>query len=513
MSGTNIFTHVSDKAQYVYLQPFTSSGAAFESGGDVQSLLEQIHVNALEPLPTLPFATTDEQGSVEYSTQAEANALDDVLTVLTPQSLDGVNTHVSPSTTTQLGNLREVRTSDLTRVTASSDDTRLMSYRRLDEMTSVRNALADDGDVESQGFARQSTLAEALAYNPTNFISPQKTWNLIKQEIPNPWAQASETESGVLRTVGPRDATKSDRTIAITVGGIDSVHATTSKRGAFKLTSDNLFRDDLTANEYAITPATIENILGTPTQPGFFKLPSAFVDEEYDVTSAARGFELDLKLGPDGGVITGTLNADNIVAKITQSVKKTTSGGGTYYVDETSNREVFPSNQLDAKVGLEGRPIGSIFHCTRNVDPNTVFGGVWYRVQGGRTMVGEGTGNDYVRKRYFSPGTQGGNRRERLSEKHLPVHKHAGWGETYSTKNSECVKYETIRNPYGVTYYCKEYSTVDYWRFGKTGSRNNVGMGSTDSDNYMYYNEPVGGNGYHENMMPYYTVYIWRRVK
>ncbi|CAM0000246.1 tail collar fiber protein [Vibrio phage D480] len=513
MSGTNIFTHVSDEAQYVYLQPFTSPGKAFETGGDVQSLLEQIHVNALEPLPTLPFATTDEQGSVEYSTQAEANALDDVLTVLTPQSLDGVNTHVSPSTTTQLGNLREVRTSDLTRVTASSDDTRLMSYRRLDEMTSVRNALADDGSVESQGFARHSTLSEALAYNPTNFISPQKTWNLIKTEIPNPWTQATETESGVLRTVGQRDALKSDRTIAITVGGLNHVNATTSKRGAFKITDNNLSRDDEFANEYAITPATIANLIGTETQSGFFSLPTSFADESSEVTSAARGFELGQKLGPDGGVITGTLNCDNIVSKITQSVKKTTSGGGTYYVDETRKRELFPSDHIDREIGLEGRPVGSIFHCTRNVDPNTQFGGVWYRVQGGRTMIGAGTGNDYVRKRSFSAGSQGGNRRERLAEKHLPVHKHASWGETYSTKNSTCIKYEEVRNPYGVTYYCKEYSTVNYWKFGKTGSRNNPGMGSTDSDNYMYYNSPVGGNGYHENMMPYYTVYIWRRVK
>ncbi|QIW91068.1 hypothetical protein COHAPHLL_00205 [Vibrio phage V09] len=512
MSGTNIFTHASDEAKYVYLQPFTSPGSAFEAGGDVQSILEQIDPSALLPLPPLPYATPTEDGAVEYSTQAEANALDDLLTVLTPETLDGVDQFVSPATDTQLGNLLELRSSDLTRTYASSDDSRLLSYRRLEEMMTTRNALADDTTNESQGFAQFATLAESLAYNPSRIISPMRTWNLIKKEIPNPWAQATETSTGVVRTVAPSDSLKSDASIAISVKGLNHVSATTSKRGAFKLTQNNYDRNASDANEYAITPGTIDNLLATSDKVGFFQLPATFTNDSTQATSAALGYELANKLGPDGGTITGTLQCDNIYSNIVTRQKQY-SYGGSYYVNVRETREVFPNNQLDAKIGLAGRPVGSIFHCTENVDPNVVFGGVWYRIRAGQTMIGQGTGDDGVRRRYFSAGTYRDDDRVTLYERHLPSHSHKSWGETYSGSKSACVKYGTYRNPYGVTYYCKEYSYVDYWRFGKSGSRNNIGMGSTDRDNYMYYTSPVGGGQAHENMMPFYPVYIWRRVK
>ncbi len=512
MSGTNIFTHVSDEAQYVYLQPFVSPGAAFESGGDVQSILEQIDPSALAELPPLPYATSTELGAVEYSTQAEANALDDLLTVLTPETLDGVDQFVSPATDTQLGNLQELRTIDLTRTYASSDASRLLSYRRLEEMMTVRNALDDDTTDQSRGFSQFATLAESLSYAPNRFISPMRTWNLIKTEIPNPWSQATESLKGVLRTVGPGDSNKSDASIAISVKGLNYVSAAKAKRGAFKLTQNNYDRNASDANEYAITPNTIDNLLGTADKHGFFQLPATYVNDSTQVTSAALGYDLADKLGPTGGTITGTLQCDNIISKLVTRQKQT-NYNGTYYVNVTENREMFPNDQLDGKIGLAGRPIGSIFHCTANVDPNTIFGGIWYRITGGQTMMGEGTGNDGFRKRYFSAGSTRNDSRVKLTESQLPKHSHASWGEAYTGSKSQCIKYDEIRNPYGVTYKCTQYSYVDYWPFGYTGSRNNVGMGATDHDNYMYYTSPVGGNQAHENMMPFYAVYIWRRVK
>ncbi|UOL51186.1 hypothetical protein [Vibrio phage XZ1] len=512
MSGTNIFTHASDAAQYVYLQPFTSPGSAFESGGDVQSIMELFDDSALAPLPSLPYATTTEVGIVEYATQAEANALDDLLTVITPASLDGVDQFVSPATSTQLGNLQELRNTDLTRTYSSSDASRLLSYRRLNEMMTTRNALADDTTNESQGFAEFANLSETLAYNPDRFISPLRTWNLIKAEIPNPWAQATETYTGVLRTVAERDGYKSDGSIAITVKGLNYVKATTSKRGAFKLTQNNYDRNASDSDEYAITPGTIDNLIATPTKHGFFELPSSYVNDSTKATSAALGVDLNTLLGPDGGTITGVLKCDNIYTNII-SRQKQSSYGGTYYTTVQEQREMFPNNQLDAKIGLEGRPVGSIFHCTSSVDPNEIFGGVWYKMRAGRTMIGQGIGDDGFTRRYYAAGSFSDIDRVQLYESNLPQHQHAGWGEAYTGSREGCIRYETHRSPYGVTYTCDEYNTVSYWRFGITGSRNNPGSKSTDRDNYMYYNEAVGGNEPHENMMPYYPVYIWRRVK
>lgn len=322
MSGTNIFTHISDEAQYVYLQPFVSPGAAFESGGDVQSIIAQINESALQPIPALPYATTSEDGAVEYSTQAEANGLSSLLTVLTPESLDWVDQFVSPATDTQLGNLQELSSGDLTRDYATSNASKLLSYRRLDEMMTVRAALTDDGTDQSRGFLEFANLSESLAYASDKFISPLRTWNLIKQEIPNPWSQATESAVGILRTVAPRDGKRSDPSIAITVGGLNHVDASTSKRGAFKLTSNNYNRTASDANEYVVTPGTISNLIATAGQVGFMQLPASYVNDPLLTTNAALGVDLATKLGPDGGTITGTLQCDNIQSRLTYRQNK-----------------------------------------------------------------------------------------------------------------------------------------------------------------------------------------------
>ncbi|AUR86083.1 short tail fiber protein [Vibrio phage 1.081.O._10N.286.52.C2] len=512
MSGTNIFTHASDAAQYVYLQPFTAPAKAFESGGDVQSLLEQINIAALAPFPVPEIATQTEYGAVGYATQTIANALDDVVLVVTPKKLAGVDTFVSPATATQRGLMREISSPELTRDFATSEATKLMSYRRIEEMLSVRTALTDDGQDSSSGFARFSTLSETLALSSSTIATPLRTWNLIQANVPEPWAQATETKNGVLRTLAESDAQKSDASIAISVGSIEYLNASTSKRGVFKLADVALDRTISTADEYIATAGNIDSFGATSTLAGVFKLPTGFVDDSTQALSAARGFELDDKLDVDGGTITGILKCDNITAVNKERIRQTWYNG-SYYYDVVNNYEMFPNNQLNARVGLAGRPIGSIYHSTSSVNPSTIFGGTWTRISGGQTMMGQGQGSDGNTSRYFSAGAQGNNTVVKLVESNLHVHKHFGWGEAYGTTQGDCIRYDTYRGPYGPWLYCAEYEVDKYWQFGTSTTKNHVGSHSTDKDNYLYYNEPVGGDESHENMMPYYTVYIWRRIK
>lgn len=512
MIGTNIFSHVSDEAKYVYLKPFVSPGSAFESGGDVQSKMAMIHESAITPIPVIPYATSVDRGVVEKATQAEANGLTELLRVLTPKTLHGVDQSISPATDTKLGNLKELRISDLTRDYASSDSSRMLSYRRLNDMMGVRKALVDNNSGSNNGFVEFANLYESYAYDLNKVISPLRTWNLIKKEIGNPWTQATETKLGIIRTIHINDAVRSDASIAISVKGIDYINATTSKRGVFKLLSSNYNRNAKDANEYVLTPNTMSKLSANSQYSGFFKLPSSHVNDSTQVTNSALGFELSKKISSSGGTITGTLKCDNIYSS-SQVRRRMFHYMALYYMNSTTNTKIFNNNQLDGKIGLAGRPVGSIYHSTKSTNPSTLFGGVWYRISGGQTMMGQGTGYDGKSRRYFNAGTHKSDFTVTLNESHLPEHKHKSWGEAYATSGTKCVRYKQFRSVYGVRNACVEYESVDYWRFGYSGSRNNIGMAKTDNDNYMYYTSPQGGNKPHENMMPYYPVYIWRRIK
>ncbi len=513
MAGTNIFTHVSDEAKYVYLKPFVSPGKAFQSGGTIQSLLEKLNDNAVKPIPRIPYATSTSRGSVEYATTDQAVALESVALVLTPKTLNDVDEFLSPSTETRLGNLKEILNTELTRDVNASDAQKMMSYRRINDFTTVRRALADDGTVKSSGFAKFSTLNEALSYNPTNFISPLRTWSLIKQEIPNPWTQATETTSGILRTVSPSDGLKSDRNIAISVKGLNYIKATTSKRGAFKLPDSNS-RNRSDANEIVVTPASTSILKATTSVRGFFELPTSFTNDASAVTNAALGLSINSKLGQEGGTVTGTLKCDSFISVTVERVRQPTASGRYRYVTQRKARNIFPSNQLDSNIGLAGRPVGSVFHCTSNVDPNEIFGGLWYKIGDARTLIGAGSGYDSKERRYFTADTYGGFASIYLFESHLPEHKHAGWGEAYTAKNGECVRFGIYNSWFGSYDRCIEFATVPVSRFGYLeGSKGSPGAKASDRDNYMYYNEHVGGNKPHENMMPYYAVNIWRRYR
>lgn len=127
---------------------------------------------------------------------------------------------------------------------------------------------------------------------------------------------------------------------------------------------------------------------------------------------------------------------------------------------------------------LQAYPVGSVYiSISSNFNPNTSFGGTWERFGQGRTLIGEGTGNDGSTSMSFTAGSTGGEYKHKLTVDEMPKHHHYISG--YSSA-------------FGTNYY-----------YNLVGGTNNYGSKNT-SDN--------GGDEPHNNIQPYITVYFWKRT-
>lgn len=129
-------------------------------------------------------------------------------------------------------------------------------------------------------------------------------------------------------------------------------------------------------------------------------------------------------------------------------------------------------------------PIGCIFQTTESsFDPNITFGGTWSRIKG-KFLVGvneDETEFDTVDK-------TGGEKSHTLTTNEMPSH-------THGISNNGTF---TIGNNQG--------SGVSGIPAGQSG------WGSISSaDWYRIWTNAAGGGAAHNNLPPYYAVYIWKR--
>lgn len=139
-------------------------------------------------------------------------------------------------------------------------------------------------------------------------------------------------------------------------------------------------------------------------------------------------------------------------------------------------------------------PVGSIYMSVNGNDPGMLFGGVWTRIQG-RFLIGVGapmpnsvntfgslSGNAYI----IEAGDSGGEDLHRLNANEIPEHNHG----LYARVNLPVPTYDTNEKIYPM-YYTEEF----------VGSPHN------------YLISKNKGGEYHNNMPPYFAVYIWQRIK
>lgn len=166
---------------------------------------------------------------------------------------------------------------------------------------------------------------------------------------------------------------------------------------------------------------------------------------------------------------------------------------GFFTVEAQCEVEVEGKCQTDAPTGANqtmgnltpdnrGYPIGSVKITYDNVNPSTNMGGTWVQFGQGRTLVGQGTGNDGSTSMTFGAGQTGGEYKHTLSVDEMPSHYHASkplWVAGGDNGSNNCVS--------------------GYPTPGKAGQ-------------YGINTENTGGGKSHNNVQPYQVIYAWRRT-
>ena len=177
-----------------------------------------------------------------------------------------------------------------------------------------------------------------------------------------------------------------------------------------------------------------------------------------------------------------TVNGDlaiNSVKENTSSTKMLVNGGNTVMYRDW--------NKLVNSIKSAMYPVGSVYITYNNVNPGTFLGGTWERFGQGRTLVGEGTGNDGSTSMSFTSNSTDG--------KYKNTHYHVtsfGWdmnafyaGKPDGAKNGDYTRTSVIPNGYIVS---ANSSATSQSRLNWTDDR-------TIS-----------------NVQPYIVVYFWRRT-
>ena len=132
-------------------------------------------------------------------------------------------------------------------------------------------------------------------------------------------------------------------------------------------------------------------------------------------------------------------------------------------------------------------PIGSIYITYTNQNPGNFLGGTWEQFGQGRTLIGQGTGNDGSTSMSFTAGSIGGEYNHTLTTNEMPSHNH--------------------------TLYFDSGQVAKLWQIStrfSSGSQSAIVSYGT-SNNYPQIDNTGGGSS-HNNIQPYITVYFWRRT-
>lgn len=148
-----------------------------------------------------------------------------------------------------------------------------------------------------------------------------------------------------------------------------------------------------------------------------------------------------------------------------------------------SGSEMSISSEIQKILGKLFFPVGSVYITYTNQNPGTFLGGTWEQFGQGRTLIGQGTGNDGSTSMSFTANNTGGEYSHTLTTDEIPSHTHntrVAWDSSKGSSSAINGNFQRLLyypgNAYGV---------------------NSLGTG--------------GGNA-HNNLPPYIVVYFWRRT-
>ena len=142
---------------------------------------------------------------------------------------------------------------------------------------------------------------------------------------------------------------------------------------------------------------------------------------------------------------------------------------------------------IDARDLYNVWPIGSIYISVVNTNPSEYFGGTWEAFGTGKCLVGV----DTSQSEFNTVMKTGGEKTHKLTVNEMPSHNH---------QYEDITGNRSLNGQFGRSGY---YESESYM-----GVTNSV-IAYADADFRMTY---VGGSESHNNLQPYITVYMWKRI-
>ena len=166
------------------------------------------------------------------------------------------------------------------------------------------------------------------------------------------------------------------------------------------------------------------------------------------------------------------------------------------YRDETQQL----SEQFNpASILLSVYPVGSIYMSVNSTDPSSLFGGGWTRLKD-RFLLAAGDS--------YAAGNTGGEASHKLTLSEMPSHSH--------TKGSMRIQgyvkgimfgyTEEVNGPFSIS---GKYGEA--WKKGSGNDSRTITF-DTNTGGWSGFTSSEGGGSAHNNMPPYLTVYVWKRI-
>ena len=187
------------------------------------------------------------------------------------------------------------------------------------------------------------------------------------------------------------------------------------------------------------------------------------------------------------------LETINVEGKTVRLTDKQLTDRFSSHINNKSN----PHNVTKAQIGLSEvdniskasmlqyvYPVGSIYMSTVNTSPASLFAGTWEQIKDRFLLAASGT---------YTAGSTGGEAEHVLTKDEMPSHSHVE--STEGTNNSPIPL--VLKNT--------------------AGHGSEAGTSLIRQDNWIINATPLGtyetgGSQPHNNMPPYLTVYMWKRV-
>ena len=176
----------------------------------------------------------------------------------------------------------------------------------------------------------------------------------------------------------------------------------------------------------------------------------------------------------------------------------------SYALDVSGNGHITKNLTVDGDINVGGKsllnkmfPVGAIYMNMDGTNPGTFLGGTWERFGQGRTLVGEGTGNDGSTSMSFASNYEDGEYRHTLQQNEMPSHNHSPY--FYASGYPTWEKYTTTKYTFMPDYYTKG--------FFRPGVETTIAtIYSEISTNNK------GGGQSHFNVQPYIVIFLWKRI-